>query len=213
MNKGIKKLQLKIKSLQRFYDTIKLIDTKYQNKFIHISNEKLTKSTLFNTADNTLSWIPSEIYHNPKGLWVSCGSDWLRWVLKISSPKYHNPWINYKYIYEITINYNNILYIKNYDELIAFHIKYAINDGKINWKLVKKEYDGLIICPYLGYDIWNEVSNIYINNKSYKHITNILSNNILKYPQIYLEWYRHWETGSGVIWRKKSITKITEIIM
>jgi hypothetical protein len=33
----------------------------------------------------------------------------------------------------------------------------------------------------------------------------------MNYPEFYLEWYRHWETSSGVIWRKNGIKEINLI--
>jgi hypothetical protein len=44
-----------------------------------------------------------------------------------------------------------------------------------------------------------------------KYIKNALGKNIIKYPKLYLEWYRHWETSTGVIWRKRAIKKLNLI--
>lgn len=98
------------------------------------------------------------------------------------------------------------------EELIKFHNKYAKfknNNYLIDWNNVKNDYDGLIICPYLGFKIWNEnPTQFFINDNSEKYILLTIGKNIKKYPAFFLEWYRHWETGSGVIWSKKAIKKL-----
>ena len=211
-NDGIKDLDNKIKSLNRIKDMIELIDMKYPKSFIHFSMKELDKSKLFNVNDDA-SWLNSEIYHNPRGLWFSYNSNWIKWMLTKSKPCYKNQWLIAKYVYEIVLTDINILHIQNYNELIEFHKKY-IENNVINWKLVKKNYDGLIIYPYLGFDIWNKINNVTnfrLNNETYKHMIDILGNDIMKYPKIYLEWYRHWETGSGVVWKKRAIKKINLI--
>jgi hypothetical protein len=72
----------------------------------------------------------------------------------------------------------------------------------------------MIICPYLGKNIWtsmNNSSNISFSSFLNKYIKNILEENIVKYPSFYLEWYRHWETSTGVVWKKRAVKKINEI--
>jgi hypothetical protein len=134
---------------------------------------------------------------------------------------FESRWANPKYIYEIKLNENNnVLKISNLKQLLKFHNKYSElkeNSYKINWPKVKKEYDGLIIDPYLGKDIWfffnNKQSNFfYLNNITNKYIRKTLGKNIKKYMQFYLEWYRHWETSSGVIWREKAIKSVEHIL-
>ena len=110
--------------------------------------------------------------------------------------------------------------IKTYDELIKFHNEYSKYDKtgyNIDWKLVKRKYDGIIICPYLGYEIWNilnnssNVTDFHLYTNSNKYIKDTMGENIMKYPKFYLEWYRHWETGTSVIWRKQCVKKINLI--
>jgi hypothetical protein len=96
----------------------------------------------------------------------------------------------------IKLDNEKIFYINNLDELIRFHQKYAFytSDGyNIDWINVKEDFDGLIICPYLGDKIWNKINiqtNIYISDYIMnKYIKNSLKENIIKYPKFYLEWY------------------------
>lgn len=217
MLKNQKKIYLKYKKKRK--DLINLIDKKYKNKLIHLSNKELDINKIINIK-NVSSWLkfPNKIYkyHNPRGLWVSCGSDWLKFVDEklsyIGNPK--DTWSKSKYIYEIIVNEKKVLKINKVKELEDFHNKFSKYNKKIktfdiDWKKVKKKYYGLIICPYLGKKIWKNTNlYFYLNNKSYSYIKNSISHNIKKYPKFYLEWYRHWETSSGVIWNKKGIKDI-----
>lgn len=219
------KLEDKIKQLQKIKKTIKILDTKYKNKLIHISRDgPLKLSDIMNQNKNFESvYAPDTIYektyYNPNGLWVSCGSKWMKFVMYNTSDIYyeHN-FLNSNNIYEIILDNEKILYINNLDELIRFHQKYAFytSDGyNIDWIKVKEDFDGLIICPYLGNQIWNKINkptDVHIPNYFMnRYIKNSIKENIIKYPKFYLEWYRHWETDSGVIWRKRFIKKIIKI--
>ncbi len=125
-----------------------------------------------------------------------------------------NKWSKCKYVYDVIINENKLLKIDKVKDLINFHKKFGKYNQKtksydIDWKMVKRKYYGLIICPYLGNKIWKNTNlYFYLNNKSYSYIKNSIAKNIKKYPKFYLEWYRHWETGTGVIWNKKGIKDI-----
>jgi len=207
---GMKKLDEEIKKLQKIKSTIKKIDSLDKKSFIHVSLKEINMDELINTNNTNNSWLESNIYYNPKGMWISCGSSWYKWLISLQS--YHTDWTKFNYIYKIYIDKSNVLYIKKLDKLIEFHNKYSIykNDNyHIDWKKVKKDYDGLIICPYLGYKIWGkDPTNTFINKGQEDYILKIIGKNIKKYPPFFLEWYRHWETGSGVIWRKSGIKKI-----
>jgi hypothetical protein len=154
---------------------------------------------------------------NPNGLWFSCGSKWIEWILK--NNLYKSVWANVKYIYEINLIKKNIIIIKNLKQLLQFHHKYAKYSEKygykIKWSLVKKNYDGIAICPYLGDKIWKEIginNNFFeITNEINHYIRKTIKKHIVKYPEFYLEWYRHWETASGVIWKISSIHSINLI--
>jgi sporulation protein YlmC with PRC-barrel domain len=220
----IEKLNENIKRLQKIKKLIKIIDSKYKNKLIHISIDcelKLNYLKNKNKIINSRVKINPNIYKNPYGFWLSCGSNWIKWVMsRTHSYCYDDDYFDFEkiYVYEIKINNKDILYINNLDELVSFHRKYAFyeeNKGyDINWKKVKKIYDGLIICPYLGFEIWNKINDpteFHMHTNESEFIKDVLKENIMKYPKFYLEWYRHWETSTGVIWKKKSIEKINLI--
>jgi len=199
---------------------INYIDTKYNGKLIHISSKRIEYEDLYNTNYINRSLLRnSKIYYNPHGLWVSCGSSWLRWIYNVKNFK--SRWANPRYIYVIDLKKNNnILKISNLKEMLEFHKKFSQlteNNYNINWKEVKKTYNGLIIDPYLGKNIWDffnnkESNTFYLSNSINKYIHKTLGKNIKKYMQFYLEWYRHWETSSGVIWREKAIESIKQIL-
>ena len=205
------------KNLKRI---INYIDTKYHDKLIHISSKKFEREDLHNTNYINKSRLKnSEIYFNPYGIWLSCGSSWLKWIYNIKH--FTSPWASPKYIYVIELKKNNnVLKISNLKQLLQFHNKFAElkeNSYKINWEEVKKTYNGLIIEPYLGKNIWNFFNNkqsnfFYLTNTTNTYIRKTLGKNIKKYMQFYLEWYRHWETSSGVVWREKAIESVEQIL-
>jgi len=162
----------------------------------------------------TSSYLGSNVYFNPKGLWISCSSSWLKYELSSTRPYYVSSILDAKYIYKVDLDKLNILEINKLEQLIDFHLKYLKKNNKlqIDWKEVKKKYDGIIICPYLGYKIWEKKElDLYFYMDYLKYIEKFIGNNIEKYPQIYLEWYKHWDAGTGVIWRKSAIKNIEEI--
>ena len=83
---------------------------------------------------------------------------------------------------------------------------------KVGGTKIKNDYNGLIICPYLGDEIWGKNANKkFCNNSVYeitKYLNNIVGNDWKDYIKYLAEWYRHWETGSGVIWSKSGIKDI-----
>ena len=67
-----KKLDENIKRLLKTKDIIKTIDNKYTNKLIHISkNGELDFNQVFEEENK----------NNPNGLWLSCGSNWIKWCM------------------------------------------------------------------------------------------------------------------------------------
>jgi hypothetical protein len=155
-NTDMEKLNERIKELKKIKNIINLLDTKYKKSYIHVSHDELKLDNIHNMNKNMTSWLGGNVYYNPKGLWISCSSSWLKYALSSSSPYYNSRWLNAKYIYKVNLDKGNILEINKVDQLIEFHLKYLKKNNKfqIDWKKVKKDYDGIIICPYLGYKIW-----------------------------------------------------------
>jgi hypothetical protein len=198
--------KLSKKNHQRLKQFIEKIPN-YKKKYFHVTTHIITN--IVDTTKNENSWLGNGIYKNPIGIWFSCGVSWQNYIGYIP-----NKWALSTYIYEI-IPSKNILHITSIAELIKFINKYKKKKIKItdviDWKSVKNNYDGLIICPYLGDKIWGKKANelgIYGNkNKINEYYKKIIGN---KKENIYFlaEWYRHWEAGTGVIWNKNAILDI-----
>ena len=182
---------------------------KYKSRFFHVSLNML--NGIYDTSNDHQSWAGSGFYYNPKGIWVSCGTSWQKYVG--NKPRV---WSLATYIYEIFPS-ETVLRIHSLNEFKEFISKYKKKNIRkiydiINWKEVKKVYDGMIICPYLGDKIWGKSAStigIWGDKKNIdKYIVNMVGNewkNDIKYTA---EWYRHWEEGSGVIWRNKGLISI-----
>lgn len=198
---------------KRYQELSVLIKNKYPDKYIHISQYFLTMDNIKDMSGESASWGSSAIYYNPQGIWLSCGSAWLDWF-----EGYCNQWLKLPYVYEIDINKNTVLKINNIFQFRDFAKKYRNPDATslekmIDWSLVKEDYDGLIICPYLGSKIW-KVSNpttFGINKNTIDYIETALDTKVFEVDAFIYEWYRHWETATGVIWRPSGIKSITLI--
>ncbi len=159
-----KRLDDNIKRLNTLKDIIKTLDDKYINKLIHVSvdgdlnlDDVFPESNEFNNTNNNLN-----------GLWLSCGSNWLKWVmLKSDDYSYNENFLKAENIYEIETKQTKdirILYINTLDDLINFHTEYSYlidNEGyDIYWNKVYENYDGLIIDALLAYKIWEKLNDI-----------------------------------------------------
>ena len=75
--------------------------------------------------------------------------------------------------------------------------------------MVKKDYDGLVICTYLGDEIWgkNYIDFSISGNKNTinDYIINIIGEEWKNKLYFLAEWYRHWDTSSGVIWSMEGL--------
>ena len=133
---------------------------KYKSKFLHISTREFPYP-IQDTNKNKTSWLGKGIYKNPQGIWFSCGISWQKYVG--DTP---NQWSLATYIYELEPS-DTELKISSINELKKFINDYKKNNIKItdiiNWDRVKKDYDGLIICPYLGDIIWGKKQLILVS--------------------------------------------------
>lgn len=118
----------------------------------------------------------------PRGLWYSCGREWIDW-LKYTMPQWA---ANIQYVYEIELSDQNLV-LTNKKEILDFQKKYG-GPSKffgtiINWKMFQSEgYSGIEICPYdkeLSFEIG-----------------------------LYSMWYSAWDVSSGCIWDPAGLTSI-----
>jgi len=157
---------------------------------------------------NKESWLGSNLYHNPKGLWFGCGADWQNYI---DSP---SQWAFSTHLYEIYLA-PSVKKINSVKELKEFISKYKNDESNLtitnilNWDKIKEDYDGMVICPYLGNEIWGEDA----NQMSLKGAPEAIQSYVEKIDGaswksniiFTAEWYRHWETGSGVVWKASGI--------
>jgi hypothetical protein len=135
------------------------------------------------------------VHMKPRGLWLSVEGedDWDNWCRR-EGFRNHDDY----YIYEVELADNaNVLYITNAHELDEFTREYGSPEtigGKarpspsdygydIDWPRLAREYDGIIIAPY----IWS---------RRMESIT---------------FWYYGWDCASGCIWRKRAIRRLNEV--
>ena len=126
------------------------------------------------------------LYDKPKGLWVSVRGkdDWENWCRGESFGD-----IDKQRCYRVSLTDDaNILRIRTADELDSFSQKYGMDLGHglqrngIDWARVAKEYQGIIIAPY----IWSR----RLNGPS-------------------SDWYYGWDCASGCIWDVSAIAGVT----
>lgn len=123
----------------------------------------------------------------PRGLWVSVEGedDWAQWCQKENFPLGN-------FVYEIELAPKaNLLFIRNAIELDLFTQNYGkLHPSKIaheiraiQWSSVARDYQGIIIAPY----IWS------------RRLTQ------------HTFWYYGWDCASGCIWDAQAIESITLI--
>lgn len=220
---------LDLKTVQKFVNSnykhiLKTIGIgkKGDMRYIHVCIDKLDMSYLKDIANYDSSWLGDGVYYNPRGLWFSCGTSWVDLWKPIKGNKNVdiNKWTLSTYIYEIKIDVSNhkILQITNLDEFKEFIYKYRIKDKNVNirnvidWKRIKMDYLGIVICPYLGDLLFGKNANAIGLTGTPENITNfykiMLGSAYYDHILFLSEWYRHWEAGTGVIWNLAGIKDI-----
>ena len=210
----IKLKNLKILAMQNYKNIInyfKINSSINTNKRLYHHSINLIKK-LDNIFMINGKYGTNEMYYNPRGLWLSCGNSWIKYCNNNINIIY-NKWLFSTYLYEI-ITTKTVLYINNIKEFANFINKYKkiniiLANDIIDWINIKNNYDGLIICPYLGDEIWGKNANKkFYNNSVYeitKYLNNIIGNDWKDYIKYLAEWYRHWDAASGVIWNTNGI--------
>lgn len=185
----------------------------YKIKFYHVSTKQFEYPIQEKDQDYS-SWLGGNLYKNPKGIWLSCGISWQKFI-----GNRPNQWSLGTYIYEMEPT-NTVLFINSLMQLEKFIDQYKNVNMKfndiINWKRVKKEWDGMIICPYLGNEIWGKNDNKFgmwgDKNKLNEYVEKISGSKWKNDIYFTAEWYRHWEEASGVIWRSNTGLRSIKLI-
>jgi hypothetical protein len=121
----------------------------------------------------------------PNGLWYSCGTEWIEWVLREMSD-----WVG-SYVYRLHINYGNMLKIDDaagIDEVTKKYVNERMahifpghkSSIYIDWVKMAKDYSGIEICPY-------------------QHSKRLDPNS---------EWYYGWDVASGCVWNQSALAGV-----
>ena len=137
--------------------------------------DKLDKNKKYTLSDQdklVVQSVTQEKHFKPKGLWYSCGTEWIEWVIG------EMPHWSKSYIFEITTS-GNIIKISNASELRKFDAQYyqvgipgMSGHMFIDWPKVAQKYDGIEICPY--------IASMRMDSTC--------------------DWYYSWDVASGCIW-------------
>lgn len=148
---------------------------------VHYSAEPLTKL-------NSVDAGTRRHYAKPNGLWISVeGNDdgWREWC---ESEKFGLE--NFAHAQRIHLAANaNVLRVSDPSGLVSFHYRYRKSNLRrdtydvIDWGVVGKDYQGIIIAPY----IW----------------AMRLSDEV--------PWYYTWDCASGCIWDARAVDQIEAI--
>jgi hypothetical protein len=151
---------------------------------------------------------------------MSCGKNY--YDVEIQKAHHHHfvdKSIYHSYIYELKVN-KSVLKIKSLKSFVNFINKYKYSDSKIkitdilNWKQIKKEYDGLIICPNLHEQLFGDtlpLLDIYKDeNIIQEKILEKYGENWKKELRFLSEWFRGWRC-QGVVWRQTGLKQINLI--
>ena len=197
---------------------LKIIKENNPDGYYHLSMKPLS-GFIDMSQKGTTYMGKTNLYYNPIGLYVSCGKNYYDVNVQKAHDHFVDDSIYHSYIYELKIN-TSVLQIKNLKSFINFIYKYKYPDSKItitdilNWKKIKTQYDGLVICPILHKKLFGE-------NKKLLDIyqdENIIQEKILeKYGDswkenlmLLSEWFRGWRC-QGVIWRQTGLKQINLI--
>ena len=214
-----------IKSFKNIYFKLQKYTINYKKTYnelpyIHLANSYIDLSKFEPRYGNIIE--ESSACYNPKGLWFSCGISWLTDFVK-SNSKFNNMvkllsshdnknkgWIDLPHqvwvprlIYRLDISKLKIINISNCNEMQLFEKKYYNKNMNtveeyLNWKKIYKDYDGMIICPYLKDNCFN--NNIGLTDLD-DLLKLILKGNKIEKHDFTGFWTTCFEAPSGVIWK------------
>lgn len=124
----------------------------------------------------------------PNGLWVSADNSWEKWCLS-NCPE----WMGKRYRVKLPVGMR-ILRIRNHAQLLNFSARYRVekeiarelsimNSFYIDWATVAKQYDGIVIRPYVWAARLDSAT----------------------------RWYYGWDCASGCIWNRVHELEISPI--
>lgn len=157
-------------------------------RFVHYTDcPSLTLATLRNDYKQPPFEDKSISHDKPQGLWLSDDDEDDNWKAWCEREDFHK--CRLKYAYLATLDFTDLLHIKNYGELVYFHkayyTEYRPGIWFINWQAVAAYYKGIIISPYLPDVLW-----------------------MYDYPFI---WYASWDVACACIWDMSAIKSFEKV--
>ena len=203
---------------ENYKKILKIIKENNADGYYHLSMKPMT-NFIDTSFKGTTYFGKTNLYYNPVGLYMSCGKNYY----DVDVQKAHNQFVDksiyHSYIYELKVS-KTVLKIKSLKSFVNFINKYKYSNSKIkitdilNWKQIKKEYDGLIICPILHEQLFGDtlpLLDIYKDeNIIQEKILEKYGENWKKELRFLSEWFRGWRT-QGVIWRETGLKQINLI--
>ena len=182
---------------------------------------------------------------NPNGFWYSCGTAWLDWWFGPISehldltfrnirererfvdltPDWY-PWN----VYVLNFDKVKIGEIENCKDLFSFSRKYKCRDPKgdryLSLRKIKKDYDGIQICPYLGIKCNSFFKKMLSEGKfgsntrdlqivspqDWVHILSLALNGKISKKDQSILWSYKWEASTGVVLKNIKKIGLTKLI-
>jgi len=148
-------------------------DTEIFGYYLYDEDEKVFLSDKqFTKINKVVQDVTPSFVGKPKGLWYSCGDDWIQWASS-EMPEMIN---KANYLYKIEVNYDKVKAVHSEAEFRIFEKEYGVKSKPwreitIDWKKLQDDgFAGIEICPYF-------------NSKRYT-----------------AQWYYSWDVASGCIW-------------
>ena len=132
-----------------------------------------------------IEWRIQDDHFKPQGLWVSDEDDygWKQWCI---NEHFRYP-DGFQYAYEIHLAENhNVLILKTKQDVLDFsraHYSPELHKFGLEWAMVRRWWDGVIVTPYQSELRWNLV---YETDHS-------------------TLWYTIWDCAGGCIWNPEAI--------
>ena len=231
------------KLLKKNYNIIEKYCEGREECYIHVS---LDENLNLEEKDVNNYYLQSLNTFNPVGLWYSCGTAWLDYYFqgwnriehhfklnkKLKKQFFSYQWCPFN-VYILNLSNLNIKKISTCRELKKFSSAYknknADENRYLSLKKLKKDFDGLQICPYLALKCSNflreyyrkyfetDISNIKSTSElspsiDWLFVLSMALNGKIKQSDKDILWNVHWETASGVILKNFSKVIITKLI-
>jgi GNAT superfamily N-acetyltransferase len=150
----------------------KVIEDNYSNDWIVLSSRD--EITLYPET----RFQEGHYGFKPKGLWLGKGTDWLDFIEVEGMDSFIT---SYCSAFKVDLG-NDILILKDFEDYRRFTLRYGVSSGKIDWKKVAKNYNGIIVYSPRRFQFKEE-----------------------------LEWVYGWDITSACIWDADGIEDVKKV--